>query len=339
MTSPRFSIVMPTYRRTTYLREAIESALGQTTTDFELIVGDNSPDDAVGTIVRSYSDPRIAYQRHEVSLGAQGNWLWGVRAARSDVVATLHDDDAWLPHFLEEVAEPLACNSDLAAAFCDITLVDHAGVTLDRYTERNTDAKGRRHLATGRLNIDQRALVDLTLSKFALQMACGGAFRRELVVDNEFADSIDPLYDLWLNYYIARSNQPIYYCAQRLTRYRMHGDQLTAATRHNVDREIHSYDLFAADPELRPWRPELLARRDELRVTAARRLLLAGDDQGARELLGSVPEADISDAWRRTAKLLKAPYAGRLMRVRARLAACARRVSDPKAAARRTSDV
>ena len=60
----KFSITIPAYKRT-YLQECIDSILGQTYTDFELIiVNDASPED-LDSIVNSFSDSRIRYYKNE----------------------------------------------------------------------------------------------------------------------------------------------------------------------------------------------------------------------------------------------------------------------------------
>ena len=63
----RISVLMPVYNtRPEHLREAMESILSQTFTDFEfLILNDCSTDPAVEQVVKSYADPRIVYAVNE----------------------------------------------------------------------------------------------------------------------------------------------------------------------------------------------------------------------------------------------------------------------------------
>ena len=65
MTSPRVSIGLPVYNGERHLAEALESLLGQTYEDLELIVSDNASTDATEEIVRPYAarDRRVRYGR------------------------------------------------------------------------------------------------------------------------------------------------------------------------------------------------------------------------------------------------------------------------------------
>src|SRR4051794_35350386 len=106
MASP-VTIIVPTYNRPRLLAEAIGSAVAQTSADWLMLVGDNggSPDNE--GVVRSFGDDRIRYVRHPAGLGPQGNWLELARLAETPLIASLHDDDTWMPTFLEKTVPPM----------------------------------------------------------------------------------------------------------------------------------------------------------------------------------------------------------------------------------------
>ena len=58
---PKISVIMPVYNSEKYLREAMDSILNQTFTDFEFIILDDGSTDSSPDIVTSYDDPRIRY--------------------------------------------------------------------------------------------------------------------------------------------------------------------------------------------------------------------------------------------------------------------------------------
>jgi len=58
---PRISVVMSVYNNEPYLREAIESILAQTYSDFEFIIVDDGSIDKSAEVIRSYKDARIQY--------------------------------------------------------------------------------------------------------------------------------------------------------------------------------------------------------------------------------------------------------------------------------------
>ena len=63
--SPLISVVMPVYNGEKYLREAIDSILNQTYTNFEFIILNDGSIDRSEEIILSYKDPRIVYVKNE----------------------------------------------------------------------------------------------------------------------------------------------------------------------------------------------------------------------------------------------------------------------------------
>ncbi len=95
---------MPAYKAR-FLKQAIESILCQTLSDWELvIVDDKSPDD-LKSVVDKYSDPRIRYYRNEHNLGGENlvrQWNYCITLANGDWIALAADDDLYSPTFCEE---------------------------------------------------------------------------------------------------------------------------------------------------------------------------------------------------------------------------------------------
>lgn len=99
---------MPLYNKAPYVRKAVESVVGQTRRDWELIVVDDGSTDGGGDIVTAIADPRIRLVRQEnagVSAARnRGVALSGEAAFRSPYICFLDADDWWEPTFLEEMA-------------------------------------------------------------------------------------------------------------------------------------------------------------------------------------------------------------------------------------------
>lgn len=99
------SIAIPAYK-STYLAEAIDSALGQTYQNIELIiVNDHSPYDLDG-IVSRYNDSRIRYYKNKRNLGKRSivlNWNRCLEYARGEFFVLLCDDDVMMPNFVSEL--------------------------------------------------------------------------------------------------------------------------------------------------------------------------------------------------------------------------------------------
>jgi hypothetical protein len=99
---PTVSIVIPAYGGANLIGQTIDSVLAQTYGDFELIIVDDASPDETGTVVQSYSDPRIRYIRHATNQGANQAWLTGLRAAQGELIACLDQDDLFHPEKLAE---------------------------------------------------------------------------------------------------------------------------------------------------------------------------------------------------------------------------------------------
>jgi glycosyltransferase involved in cell wall biosynthesis len=126
------SAIITTFNRERFLDAAIESVVGQTYPEFELLVLDNSSSDGTAELVGRCTDPRIRYLRHEpLSIAAARNL--GVRTARGEFVAFLDDDDEWLPAKLErQVAAFRRGPAGVALVYGGFTRIDERGVAVGR---------------------------------------------------------------------------------------------------------------------------------------------------------------------------------------------------------------
>jgi glycosyltransferase involved in cell wall biosynthesis len=99
---PKVTVLMPVYNGERYLKEAIESILDQTFTDFEfLIINDGSTDRSVG-IIESYADSRIRLVDNGENLGLIKTLNKGIDLTRGEYIARMDADDISLPKRLEK---------------------------------------------------------------------------------------------------------------------------------------------------------------------------------------------------------------------------------------------
>lgn len=94
---PKVSVIIPTYNREKFLKEAIESVLNQTYKDLELIVIDDGSEDGTSQLMKTYS--QIVYKTIPHS-GVSRARNEGIRWAQGEYIAFLDSDDLWLPHKL-----------------------------------------------------------------------------------------------------------------------------------------------------------------------------------------------------------------------------------------------
>jgi glycosyltransferase involved in cell wall biosynthesis len=117
--TPQVSIGMPVFNGEKYIREALDSLLRQTFTDFELIISDNASTDGTEAICRSFSvkDSRIRYIRQVVNLGAAANFELVLVEAVGKYFMWAAYDDLRTPDFIEVLFKMLEQDEKNTSAF------------------------------------------------------------------------------------------------------------------------------------------------------------------------------------------------------------------------------
>ena len=131
------SVCIPTYRRLDHLRESLESIYRQSVPPMEILIGDDSPDDATQNAIaeetRKSATP-IRYFHHSPSLGQAANVDFLFRHAQGDYIALLHDDDLFADKALETLHTSLV-TSPATAAFGKQCIISAEGVPDERASE------------------------------------------------------------------------------------------------------------------------------------------------------------------------------------------------------------
>lgn len=96
---PKVSVVVPTYNRSAFLRQAIQSVMDQTCQDIEILVVDDGSIDDTASVITGFGDQRIVYI-HQENTGRSAARNRGLAQARGEYVAFLDDDDFYLPNKL-----------------------------------------------------------------------------------------------------------------------------------------------------------------------------------------------------------------------------------------------
>ena len=122
MTTPRVSILMPVYNVASYLREAMDSMLAQTYTDFELIVLDDCSPDNSAEILDTYTDPRIVRYRGEKNVGLSNVLNVGMQLARGEYIARMDSDDLSTPERLAVQVAYLDAHPEIDLCSCGMEL-------------------------------------------------------------------------------------------------------------------------------------------------------------------------------------------------------------------------
>lgn len=143
---PLVSIVIPAYNNAEYLAQAIESALGQSYGNIELIVSDHSSTDDTFAVMRGFErDERVTLLSTPSGGGALRNWNRVSEAARGKYIKLLCGDDLLYPNIVGEQASALESSPTASVAASSRDVVNSRG----RVVVRNRGLKGLRGVVPG----------------------------------------------------------------------------------------------------------------------------------------------------------------------------------------------
>jgi len=113
------SVGMPAYNSELGIRDAIESILNQSFTDFELIISDNASTDATQSICEEYAakDSRVQYTRNNVNIGAADNYNAVFKLSKGKYFKWASSNDYCAPRFFEQCINTLEKHPDAVLAF------------------------------------------------------------------------------------------------------------------------------------------------------------------------------------------------------------------------------
>ncbi|MFX1573980.1 MAG: glycosyltransferase family 2 protein [Promethearchaeota archaeon] len=102
MNNKLVSVIIPTYNRSSFIKETINSVINQTYQNFEILIIDDGSTDNTKDIVLSFNDQRIQYiyQEHSGFPAVVRNT--GMKIAKGEYIAFLDSDDLWFPQKLEK---------------------------------------------------------------------------------------------------------------------------------------------------------------------------------------------------------------------------------------------
>ena len=199
MNTPLVSVLMPVYNGEPYLREAVESILNQSFTDFEFIIIDDGSTDKTPEILKSYADPRLVVV-NQANIGVTQSLNKAINMARGQYIARMDADDISLPKRLQMQVEFLEKHPTVGLV----------GTSVIHFDE------------DGKMIMEKLLLTESAWIKEALlseNQLCHGSvmFRRECIEKvggyrEEFKHIED--YDLWLriaeHYEVANLAAPLY---------------------------------------------------------------------------------------------------------------------------------
>lgn len=205
----KVSVIMPAYNAEKYIKEAIDSILNQTYTDYEFIIINDCSTDNTEAVILSYSDPRIIYVKNGQNLGVAATLNRGLAIAQGEYIARMDADDISMPKRFEKQVAYLKDHVEVAVVGCAV----------ERFSE--TDSYGVRTFAQSREMMSCDMLFSCGLAHPSVMM------RRSVIVqiggyDREF-DGLED-YELWCR---VEEYYGILAMSDVLLRYRIHKFQVS----------------------------------------------------------------------------------------------------------------
>ena len=135
--SPVVTIGLPVYNSERYLKQSLDSLLGQTLSDFVLVISDNASTDGTRLICEQYAaaDSRVKCFRNETNIGNPRNFNRVFELTTTPYLKWSTADDCWGPTFLERALEVMERDPKVALCYPKTFLVDAEGQNRTAYED------------------------------------------------------------------------------------------------------------------------------------------------------------------------------------------------------------
>jgi len=219
---PLVSVIIPTYNAEQYIAVAVESVLGQSYRQFELIVIDDGCTDRTAEKLAAYKEARVIRQGNAGPSAARNH---GIRIAKGKYCAFLDSDDIMMPERLKLQVHKMEEHSEAGLVYTDLMTFDENGIVHKSKKEFIKPHSGK---VLGKLLRENF----ITASTVMVRRDC---FKKAGYFDESMNHSED--YKMWLN--IAKYYS-IEYVDLPLVKYRYHEGSLS---RNRIVINTSSYNV------------------------------------------------------------------------------------------------
>jgi glycosyltransferase involved in cell wall biosynthesis len=276
----KVSICIPTYNRSDYLQYAVNSVLGQTYQNFELIICDDGSTDNTPEVVNNWDDSRLRYLRHPQNIGRSRNMRSGFETAVGDYFIKFDDDDALTPEFLAKTVAVLDNNPEVDFVCSDHWIINGKGEREESATAENSAKWGKNKFKSGIIaNLIQETFINQSLQVGST------LFRRSCLQAVDYMrPEADGCEDFDLLVRIAIAGFQGYFLPELLMEYRFHGGQTSLKQDiHFLSAKAFCIDSYNfSDPQLEQIRLNKLATTQQ---GLGLRLVEKGESDRGRKLL------------------------------------------------------
>lgn len=223
---PLWSVMIPSYNCSNYLKQTLETVLKQGFSPEEMqitVVDDGSTDADVRSIVAETGKGRIAFFQQKENAGSLRNFETCINLAKGKYIHLLHGDDQVKPGFYNEIASLFETNPSAGAAFTGISVVNEK----DEFLYDNNLIQQKEGIIPDWL---------LTIARNQYLRTCA------IVIKREVYEQLGSYYAVhygedWEMFVRIAANYPVAYSPESLAVYRLHDNNISGrymATGQNI---------------------------------------------------------------------------------------------------------
>ena len=235
------TVSVVTYNHAQYIKECIDSILGQTWQNLEILVVDDCSTDETVDLVKSCGDPRINLITKKKNRGVSDSTDIYLRQAAGRYIATMCGDDRMATPFkIEKQVEFLKRNEWCSVVFSDIELIDEHGVLLD--PQKSPAKQILQVFESGRENQEPKQLLNTFFLKG--NVLAGPTMLADMKAFHQFG-SFDRRYlqlqDFGMSIRLLINGVGIAVIPEKTVSYRIRDNQmnLSALTTESVNRQVY----------------------------------------------------------------------------------------------------
>ncbi len=262
------SIIIPAYNAVKYIKEAVDSALGQTHKNIEVIVVDDGSTDSTKKILEPYIAARKIIYIYQTNKGLAGARNAGIKNSSGKYIAFLDADDLFLPEKVAEQVGILEKNAGYGVCYSDLLHFDEKGnVYHHRYKYPSGDVL--------------EPLLRKQLINPLTVMARRDLFEKYGYFDEKLRRSED--WDMWLRW--AHAGVKFYYLDKILARYRIRSADNLSSLESEPEMKEKNFEIFSrlgeklTKEQWQKYRFDDVLKKLRLKVALAH--LMVGDKKGA----------------------------------------------------------
>ena len=234
MKMPKVSVLIPLYKtQIAYLKEAIDSVLAQTFTDFELVLLDDCPEDNREKVVKSFMDKRIKYFKNEKNLGITRSRNKLIDLAQGEYLAVMDHDDVAMPERFAEQVKVLDMHAQIGVVGCWMEQFPRKKIS--RYPQSNRD-------------------IEYHLMRGCAIPHTGAMIRKSALGDIRYDEKFSPAED-WGLWCALLGKTQFYNIPKVLMKYRWYSGN---TTKRQANQMTHATKLLRA--QVRKAHPDILER-------------------------------------------------------------------------------